>query len=242
MYCILLSLFLFCQVNSFSYDLCSYFLKFNKNFKEISKTDKDRKNYIVKNVVKSVNLCLIIPLTIYILKSVFLDQNLKNNFVKNFASFYVSNDIVALIKVKKLPKTTIFHHMMTITLLIVNYFIDYENLKPNSLAKPLIVYTCFSCYSCMLNTYLVLRFLEFDTNTRFSYYEKLFNKYLELLRIYSFYIYSVCIILNWSYQIYDLIIFKFNLYRALYIFGLLPIINDDIILLNWLKKKTKKNE
>ncbi len=240
MYCNLLSLFFFCYINYFSYDICSYFLNYNKNFIEISKTNENRKNYIIKNVVKSVNLCLIIPLTIYILNCVFLKKELENNFVKNFASYYVSNDIVALIKVRKLPKTTVFHHTMTITLLIVNYFIDYENLESNSLAKLLIVYTCFSCYSFMVNTYLGLRFLEFN-NTNLNDNEKLFNKYLELLRVYSYYIYITCIILNWTYQIYDLIIFEFNISRCMYIIGLLPIVNDDIILLSWLKKKTKKD-
>ena len=61
------------------------------------------------------------------------------------------------------------------------------------------------------------------------------------MRVYSYRIYSLCLLINWTYQIYDILKYEFNIYRSLYILGLIPIINDDIILLSWLKRKKNKN-
>ena len=192
-------------------------------------------------MVKSFNLFLLLSQANQLINFLITDLPLTNLFVKNYASFYVANDIVALIKVKNLPKTTLFHHMMTTILLFVNYTIDYENLERDSLAKLLIVYTCFSCYTFGVNTYLGLRFLEYKNNDMTNNQIR-FNRFLEILRISSYYIYFVCIICNWGYQVFNLITHKFTINRILYILALLPIINDDLVLLSWLKKKQIKEE
>ena len=232
----LVNLLLFCIINNFAYSLVPYFLNYNENFPKLK---SERQKYVVKNVIKSANLFLLISQTTQLVDCVLRNKPLNNYVVKTFASFYVANDIVALIKVKNLPKTTIFHHVMTTILLFVNFFIDYENLHPSSLAKLLIIYTCFSCYPFAVNTYLGLRFLEYkkENYDKLTINQERFNYFLELLRKSSYYIYLVCIICNWTYQTYDLLVNPFNINRGIYIMCMLPIVNDDIVLLTWLKKK-----
>ena len=230
----LINLLLFCTINNFAYYLVPYILDYNKNF---AKLQDDKQKYVVKNVIKSTNLFLLISQTTHLIDCVIFNKPLSNYYVKNFASYYVANDLLALLKVKNLPKTTIFHHVMTTILLFVNYFIDYENLDPSSLAKLLIIYTCFSCYPFTVNSYLGLRFLKYkEENDKLTINQIRFNKFLEFLRHSSYYIYLICIICNWSYQIYDLLTYPFNINRAIYIMCILPIVNDDIVLLSWLKK------
>lgn len=233
----LANLLLFCTINNFAYYLVPYILDYNANY---LKLPEDKQKYIVKNIIKSSNLFLLISQTTQLIDCIVFDKPLGNNFVKNFGSYYVANDIVALFKVKNLPKTTIFHHIMSIILLFVNYFIDYENIESNSLAKLLIVYTCFSCYPFLVNTYLGLRFLEYKTkgNELLTKNQERFNIFLELLRKSSYYIYLLCIILNWSYQIFDLTFNTLTINRIIYIICMIPIINDDLVLLSWLKKKS----
>lgn len=268
----LLNLLLFCVFNNCCYYIYPYFLSLNSNY-NILKDDK--KIYVIKNVIKSVNLLLLITQTNNLISFIKFNKHLSNNFVNNFASFYVSNDIVALYRVKKLPSSTLFHHIMTTILLFVSYNIDFENLEDTSLAKLLIVYTCFSCYPFTVNSYLGLRFLEYkeekikinhdrnidnhDRNidnqnytqenkencnnelklTKLTSKQLYFNIFLEILRQSSFWIYMICIICNWTYQIFNLIINPFTLGRLIYVFCMFPIVNDDIVLLSWLKKKHK---
>lgn len=231
----LVNLFIFCIINNFSYYLVSYILNYNTNY---SILHNNKQKYIVKNIIKSINLFLLFSKTTYLINCIIFNKPLENVLVKNIASYYVANDIVALIKVNKLPKTTIFHHIMTTILLFINYYIDYENLKDDSIAKLLIIYTCFSCYSFSVNTYLGLRFLEYkEEYNKLTINQKIFNNLLEVLRYSSYYIYLICILCNWIYQIYDLTINSFTLNRAIYIICMIPIINDDLVLLSWLKYK-----
>ena len=233
----LINLFIFCIINNFSYYFVSYILDYNTNYSILL---NHKKKYIVKNIIKSINLFLLVPNTTYLLNCIIFNKPLENLLIKNVASYYVANDIVALIKVNKLPNTTIFHHTMTTILLFINYYIDYENLESDSIAKLLIIYTCFSCYSFSVNAYLGLRFLEYKEESKeLIINQKIFNNFLEVLRYSSYYIYLICILCNWIYQIYDLTINPFTLNRALYIICMIPIINDDLVLLSWLKYKYK---
>ena len=240
----LLNLLLFCVFNNCCYYVYPYFLSLNPNYNRLK---DEKKLYVLKNVIKSVNLLLLITQTNDLISCIIFNKHLSNNFVNNFASFYVSNDIVALYRVKKLPSSTLFHHIMTTILLFVSYNIDFENLEDTSLAKLLIVYTCFSCYPFTVNSYLGLRFLEYkeekinkDSELKpLKLNHQYFNIFLEFLRQSSYWIYMICIICNWSYQIYDLFINPFTLGRLIYIMCMFPIVNDDIVLLTWLKKKHK---
>jgi len=77
-----------------------------------------------------------------------------------------------------------------------------------------------------------------EENDKLTINQIRFNQFLEFLRHSSYYIYLICIICNWSYQIYDLLTYSFNINRTIYIMCILPIVNDDIVLLSWLKKKS----
>lgn len=232
----LVNLIIFCFLNNVYYYLLPKLLKYNNNFNNLT---YQKQKYVVKNILKSINLLILIFPSFYLLKCLYYGYKLDNYYIKNFASFYVSNDILGLIKIKDLPFSTLFHHLMTTLLLFVNYTIDYENLENTSLANLLIIYTCFSCYSFTVNMYLGTRFLIFKKEDEIilTKNQVLFNEFVEYLRISSFYIYFICIIINWSYQILNIIYYPITVSRVLYIIALSPIINDDIVLLTWLKYK-----
>ena len=155
---------------------------------------------------------------------------LDNTIVKDTASIYVANDIVALLIVPKLPISTKRHHMTTTLLLFVNYFINYEDLELVSakIGILLIGYTAFSAFAFLVNFFLGLRFITNNT--------ELLNK----VRIVALYNYKVCLLLNWITQACFIINTVVNdtslvLPYMLYLLLLLPIINDDLVLVSWLK-------
>lgn len=207
-------------------------LIYNENY---LKYDDNKQKYIVKNVIKSFILAVLSWYSYILIKSLAYDIPLTNNYVKFFASSYVANDIVGLILIPKLPKSTKFHHIMSSILLFYNYFIDYSDINNYSVAKLLIVYTCFSSFPFLVNMYLGLRFLEYkdDKLTENKIY---FNNFLYFIKKASFYIYLVSVSLNWTYQLYNVIMYELTMAKLIYFSVLIPIINDDIVLLKWLKK------
>ena len=210
-------------------------LNYHENYKSFS---VNRQQYIVKNIIKSLILSVLSIKSIHLMSSVFFDTPLSNNYVKNYASLYVANDIVGLITLPKLPASTKFHHSMTTLLLFYNYTIDYTYVNEYSVAKLLIVLTCFSSYAFLVNMYLALRYLEYE-GSELSIEKKKFNNVIDLLRIVAYYIYSCTVFLNLSYHVYDLIIYPFTFSKAIYFLLLAPIINDDFVLLGWLRNKNK---
>ena len=67
--------------------------------------------------------------------------------------------------------------------------------------------------------------------------------YLDYLRIVAYYSYLACVSINWGghlllygYKIYS---YTITLTHFIYLCVLVPLINDDLILLSWLKKSSK---
>tara|TARA_B110001469_G_C9639763_1_gene321523 strand:- start:1288 stop:2019 length:732 start_codon:yes stop_codon:yes gene_type:complete len=193
--------------------------------------------YVTKNISKSIVLSLVCIRLFWIGYDIYINIPLDNTIVKNTASIYVANDIVALLIVPKLPLTTKRHHMTTTLLLFINYFINYEHLEFVSakIGILLIGYTAFSAFAFMVNLFLGLRFITDNLN--------LINK----VRIIALYNYKICLLLNWISQAGFIInsmihdsstVIPFIIYSLL----LIPIINDDLVLVSWLnipKKVTK---
>jgi hypothetical protein len=218
-----------------SYYAVPLLLNYHDNYKSFS---FNRQQYIVKNIIKSSILAVLSFKSVHLMSSVLFDTSLSNYYVKNFASLYVANDIVGLITLPKLPASTKFHHCMTTILLFYNYTIDYTYVNEYSAAKLLIVLTCFSSYAFLVNMYLALRYLEYE-GSELSIGKKNFNNVIDLLRIVAYYIYSCTVFLNLSYHAYDLIINPFTVSKGIYLLLLAPIINDDFVLLGWLRNKNK---
>lgn len=143
-----------------------------------------------------------------------------NSLVHISGAIYTSNDLMGLILVKNLPYSTRMHHMITTTLCLTSFGIDFQN---SHLGKMIFVYTFASAHAYLVNFYLGARLLT----------EK---KRLEILRIMARNIYFICCILNWGWHL----LFIFNNYQQInmgqfmYFILLFWIIKDDIILLSWL--------
>ena len=202
----------------------------NKNVK-YRNYNMDRKLYIIKNVVKSIFLAYLSYTSTYLISDIYYDTWNKQR-LNRFASLYVSNDIMGLILIPKLPFSTKIHHITTTLFLLYSYTLDFTE---DNVGRLLVILCMFSSYSFLVNLYLGLRFLTDEQNNMLNYT-------IEKIRFWSYYIYKVCCFLNWTIQ--TLIIIYKGYYNTLtvsyfiYPWFLILIINDDLVLMNWLKNKT----
>lgn len=220
--------------------LCYYLfvyigLTFNSNFQ---KFQYKRQIYMVKNIVKSI---LLAYMSIYstidfitFVKNDYFDKTIVNYY----ASLYVANDLLALLLVPNLPKTTEIHHKITSFLLLYTLNVDFNDIQ--NVGKLLFIYTILSSYTFLVNMYLGIRFLENESS------QIHINTIIEYNRISAYYIYLVCCCINWSIHIsiymnrlYNHI---FNIHYFIYGILLFFIIKDDLILMSWLKKKCIKQD
>ena len=96
-----------------------------------------------------------------------------NQDLNMIASAYVSNDIMGLILLKKLPLSTKLHHITSTTLLLYSYTLDFSE---NNIGRLLFILTIFSTYSFLVNFYLALRYFKSET-------DNMFNDILDRIRI-----------------------------------------------------------
>lgn len=190
-----------------------------------------RKLYIIKNIIKSFFLAYLSLSSVFIISDMYYDT--WNNWRLNkFATLYVANDIMGLLLIPKLPFSTQIHHITTTLFLLYSYTLDFTE---DNVGRLLVILCIFSSYSFMVNLYLGLRFLKDDKIN-------LLNLTIEKIRYYSYYVYKVCCFFNWTIQ--SLIILNkayhnhLTLSYLIYPWFLILIINDDLVLMNWLKNKT----
>ena len=230
------SLFLFFSYIVYkSYEPMSLILNNNKKFKSYA---LDKQYYIIKNFIKSIVMAFIF----FFMITVFIPNLLNDVWVDThnrlIGVFYVSNDLAGLFAVPNLPKSTKLHHYTTVFLMTTICFISTE--QEENIGRLIVVYTIFSCIPFLVNSYLGLRFFytrgEEKTLTK---NQKKVNKIIDINRISAYYIYLVCCICNWTYHGIFLLnrinLGEFNLMYLVYYGLLIPIVNDDIILLTWLK-------
>ncbi len=230
------SLFLFLSYLVYkSYEPMSLMLNNNDKFKSYQ---LDKQHYIIKNFIKSIVMGFIFLFMI----SVFIPNLLQDIWVDKhnriIGAFYVCNDLAGLFAVPNLPSSTKLHHYTTVFLFTIICVISTE--QEENIGRLIAVYTIFSCIPFLVNSYLGLRFFytrgEFD---KLSDTEKKINKLIDINRLAAYYIYLICCICNWTYHGIFLVNRisngDFNLTYWVYYGLLVPIINDDIILLTWLK-------
>ena len=188
-----------------------------------------KKLYVLKNITKSIFLFF---LSIYTFNSLILSILIygkwNNKIAHFFASGYVSNDLMGLLIVPKLPFSTKMHHIITSTLLFYSYTINFEE---ENVGRWMFLYTIMSTYTFTVNFYLGLRHIRTKGNSNI-------NMLIDKIRVYSFYIYLVACVINWIIHIILILDKTLNstlyLPYILYCFLLIPIINDDLILMSWL--------
>ena len=120
---ILYNILLFIPICIFTLKL-NYILNLylNKNVLYLNHTTTKRR-YITKNIVKSIILLIITIITLKA-KYYIYRYNYWNNFlIHTIGSFYVSNDVLGLILIKDLSRSTKFHHIISTILLFINYFL-----------------------------------------------------------------------------------------------------------------------
>ena len=198
---------------------------YNKTFKRL---ELNKRLYVVKNIVKAFNLGYISLTYTNTLVNYVISDKYDMPVIRDLASLYVSNDILALVLVPNLPMTTKIHHSLTTLFLFYTMIVDYNDIS--NPGKLLLIYTLLSCYSFLVNLYLGIRFLE-QKNTE--------NKLIKYSRLASFYTYATCCIMNWSIHCYILlsrvISWQYNLQYLTYTGLLYFIVKDDLILMSWLK-------
>tara|TARA_B110001469_G_C9624707_1_gene311690 strand:+ start:75 stop:833 length:759 start_codon:yes stop_codon:yes gene_type:complete len=217
-----------------SYEPMKLLLNNNDKFRNYN---IEKQNYIIKNFIKSIVMSIIFIFMIFIFIPNLFKNKWNDSHNRLVGAFYVSNDLAGLIAVKNLPLSTKVHHYTTVFLYTIICIISTE--EEENIGRLIVVYTIFSCIPFLVNSYLGLRFFYTREKIKNENDRKI-NKIIDLNRILAFYIYIVCCILNWSYHIIFLLnIIKLGGFSFTYLvyYGLLyPIINDDIILLTWLKE------
>jgi len=228
---LLISLLKLCSMAgfySFLYAPIKNFLNKNKTFIECH---EPKKNYIIKNFIKTGSMFYIFLVFLKII--IFNDVNnfFNNQTIRNYGAIYVGNDLCGLIMVKNLPKSTKFHHVVSVILYSI---VSYYNVEEYDIVKMIAIYTIFSFIPYSVNFFLAMRFFITKENTQLNYY-------IDLNRIVAKYTYLFTCICNWIIHLhflYEKIISnKLSIYHIMYFMFLIPIINDDIVLLKWLNKK-----
>ena len=197
-------------------------------------TPSHKKWYVVANISKSFFLGCLAFSSKYWYGS--YQSQVLDNFplieLKRCMAMYIATDLVALYMVPKLPVSTILHHVTTTaaTLLVFGLNLKIKGLAGIfGFAKMGLLYGNISTISFLVNAYLALRVV----------YPK--ARFVNVLCFLSLATYLVCCGLNWSILIMWLFgywgQFDFSFFNILYLFTLLFLVNDDIVLIKWLLRQ-----
>jgi hypothetical protein len=195
----------------FDYLLDKYSISFNNI------EPKHKKMYVIKNYIKSLYLALLCLTLPY-----YITGQYNILFIKRCCMYYMINDLVGLILVKKLPTTTIIHHSTTS---ICGLFIFTKKNDNLDILTLLVMYAIFSSITFLVNFYLGYR--VHSSNNYIKYYVSLFANY----------IYIISCTINWIVQLYLFygIIWTIPFYHTiLYLLFLYSVVKDDLILMRWL--------
>jgi hypothetical protein len=210
--------------NVFCITTIAYFIlekilnKFVKSFKDIEPVHK--KMYVVKNFIKSMFLAGLCTQLGNFLD--LLNGTLDLMFVKRCGVYYIMNDVIGLLLVKKLPTTTKIHHITTSLCGLAIIMKESNNLDVLTL---IVLYAVFSSMSFCVNFYLGFRI--YSTNIQAKRY----------LSNTSFWVYLLSCIVNWILQgwLALLVIPNVPIYHTLIYFAFFYSVGrDDIILMKWL--------
>ena len=212
---------------NFTFGLFYYILEIQLNvFQNFKRMSVNRKKYVICNFVKSIILFILALRSLPILFEVLLNfpetpvfTNISN--IKRLGTIYTSLDSSSIFYNTKMSKTTLCHHIAVIIFYIFNL---YDNYEKNSICLLIMLYAIFSSFGFMVNFLLGFRFVY---NIDKTYYRICFLSFL------------FTSLINWIIQFTYYICNNYEKnYIHIYIFLLVFIIYDDIILLRWLKNKS----
>ena len=184
---------------------------------------KNRQLYVLKNLIKSASLFYLTIFKLKFVKHMVLSKPLNDNEINIYCTNYVVNDFLGLILCYKyLPRNTKFHHIATMLLYI---YLIRVGFNESLIARLSLTYGAFSSISFMVNFYLGIRFVIKNPNT------------LNNIRLASIVSYIITITLNLTSHTYIILSNPFHYGVLLYLTVLIPIVNDDIVLMKWLMIK-----
>lgn len=202
------------------YHLADLYL--SMNYKKFNEYEIKRRNYIIKNFIKSYILYYISIVTIPIVPIVLFNMANINKCLHFLGFLYCTNDTVALFKNMNMSYSTKVHHIISTTFSIINIFVD--PFRNHDIAKLMAVYMILSCYPYEVNYCLGMRFL-LDRSEEKKMKREALIKYL------------CCCFINWSihsiYLLYN--IRNLNIIMVTYYSLIVFIVYDDIILIRWLR-------
>jgi len=207
-----------CKIIEQSYSQMDYYLL---RFEKYNNLPLERRKYIIKNFIKSF-IWLILSIGLFkpvIWPAIRYDQ-WDNKLIHITGAIYTSNDLMGLVMVKNLPYSTKMHHIITTTLCLTCFGLDFQT---SHLGKMMFVYTFASSQAYLVNFYLGARLLTEKAK-------------LEVIRIAARNIYFLCCLFNWGWHLIW-ILSNFGIINTghlMYFAVLFWIIKDDIILLSWL--------
>lgn len=193
--------------------------RFDISFNNIEPVHK--KMYVIKNYIKSFFLAGLCTQLVYFLD--LLNGTLDLIFIKRCTIYYIMNDIIGLLLVKKLPTTTKIHHITTSLCGLATIAKQSTNMDILTL---IVLYAVFSSMSFCVNFYLGFRVYSIN------------DKLKKLLSIISFWVYITSCIICWIFQanLAYIVIPTIPIWQSLIYFAFLYSVGrDDIILMKWLK-------
>jgi hypothetical protein len=183
-----------------------------------------KKKYIVKNICKSILLFLILLIVINPFINGFIYGIWSNLTFHICGCLYTAIDLGGLIYVKGLPKSTIIHHITTTIIGILNIFTNYEI---DGYYKSFLIYCFFSIIPFIVNFYLGARYIISDN---------LLKKKIAKI---SCVVYGSSLFFNILCEIILFFTNEFSYSIFFYIIIFIMILNDDIILIKFLKKESE---
>jgi hypothetical protein len=215
----------------FLYYWCYQFLNYvmKKNF-EYQNLEQDRKNYFLKNMVKTIAMVGIAIHGVSLLFNGIIYGHWDNRAIYILGYQYSALDVMGLIMVRRLPINSKIHHVSSFVLSVLNTFIDY-NQPTFWIGLP--VYCILSCFAFLVNMYLGLRLIVANKNLWFILNGAYFSYIILFTGNWIFQL-KVALAHVWTVGItYDLVIyFLFILFLAY----------DDIRLLQFLQYHRNKRE
>jgi hypothetical protein len=222
----LFALFLLVYLHQYVYLLGDQILfkYYITNDEILDKFNLYKRRYIIKNLWKSAILFFIlIATTLSVIDGFFYNIWSPTVFLI-WGTLYVSLDLSGLVYVRGLPVPTKIHHIVVCILGTLNSITDYNI---SGYYRSILIYTYFSIVPCIVNFYLGYRYLESNDCRR---------KWVGQL---SYYIYSISLICNIIAQLVFFILQPFQWSILFYLLMFTMIINDDIKLIQFLRKESK---
>lgn len=222
----LFALFLLVYLHQYVYLLGDQFLfkYYIKNDEILDKFNLYKRRYIIKNLWKSAILALILLSTSLSVVDGFFYKTWSPTIFLVWGTLYVSLDLSGLVYVRGLPITTKIHHIVVCILGTLNSVTNYNS---PGYYRSILIYTYFSIVPFIVNFYLGYRYLETNDNRR------------KVVGIWSYYIYSISLICNIISQLVFFYLQPFEWSILFYMLMFTMIINDDIKLIQFLRKESK---